>query len=254
MPTKAKAMPDDQTVAGVKQIIANIRRKKKGSELARRRRIEAISRYESWLPELERKEAAERYEARQQQFQENAQRLRTETRQAPKQGQPPVEVEKNLAQTAERTSVSTQARDWKRPVFYFRNSDEYYFRGAYDALVPAKIKKLSNGDYVDAEDNEPVRVVETFPQPTRGAVLLDNGDWRLPEVKHPVIAPPPRIERIPGANIPYPNREAAERTARKVQRLGYQATIGSADNRVYVLYDEKWIGLAEWKAKMGVEL
>jgi hypothetical protein len=247
-------MPDDQTAAGVRQLIANTKRKKKGSEKARRRRVEAIARWESWLPELERKEAAEAYEAKQRQIKENGERLRRETEQRTQQGQTPAEVEENLARIAGHPIALNQTEK-KRVCFRVYTTGEYYFRGAYDALVPAKIKKLDNGSYVDAQDNEPVEIIDTFPPPTRGAVLLDNGDWKLPEVKHPVIAPPPpKRDPVMIGWQPHPEKVSAEKLAEKIRKLGYQATVGSTDNRVYVLYDERWIGVADWRAKMPIEL
>jgi len=253
MPTKPKPIGGDLQWA--KRYRLKLLKTAKDTPLGRRRKAEKIARLDEFIGQEEIRLAQKAHEAReaayQQQLKDNAARLKAET-EAPKQ-QTAAEVEENLARIAGHPLPGPNATEQKRKVFYFVNSDEYYFRGAYEALVPAKIKKLANG-YVDAQDGESVEVVDVCPQPCRGAVLLDDGDWRLPEVKHPVIGPPPRErnESMVGWR-PDPRKEPAERLVAKIREKGFQVQM-TPKYEIFCLYDFQWIPFAQWKALMNIEI
>jgi hypothetical protein len=233
-PLRRQCSTVEEDLRFVKAARNRLWRTPKDTPLKQRRKAEKLAQLDEFIaqlePQAEAERAARKEAARLAQIKANGERHEAE-RLATVDGEPAQPLEE---QPKQRIAFDINGR---------------HFIKSGERLAEISAVRAEDGSWTDRLDGEPLRMVATIPPPTRGARLLDDGNWVMPEVKPAPVPQPPKLET--GGDHFYADHErvaSAMRSAAKLKDLGYRSQVYR--DVCVVFYDARWIPLTQWKQHM----
>ena len=233
-PLRRKSSTVEEDLRFLKAQRNKLFRTPKDTPLKQRRKAEKLAQLDDYIKQLEpiveTERIARKEAARFQQIRENGERHEAE----------------RLA--AENTERAHPPEEQPKQRIAFDIGGRHFVKWG-DRLVEMSAVRLPDGSWVDKSDNEPVKMVVSYPQPVPGAKLRDDGEWLLPEIKPTPVPQPPNFEPRPGdIRLDHAKLNFAMKAEAKVRALGYQARV--MGDVCMCLYDCRLIPVEEWKQKM----